>query len=221
MRSIAVITGDPVVLTPLAAVADHVAARLTAFRDPADLAALAEAPLAIVADLGLTGITAAASAWRAQWPDAFLAAFISRPDRALWEEALAAGFDLVATRGTIPRQLEQRLVAWQGRPRGRRVRLFDVDDIAGRIGVVHRLDDEQVGPIAIYHLGGKIFAAADRCPHAGARLSEGSLERTTITCPLHGSQFDVCTGERLRGPADDPILTYAMEVVDGTAQLLL
>ena len=221
MRSIAVVSGDPVVLTPLAAVAEHVDARVTAFREAEELAGLPEAPLAIVADLGLAGIPAAASAWRAQCPDAFLAAFISRPDRALWEDALAAGFDLVATRGAIARQLEQRLAAWRGRPRGRRVRLFDVDDIAGRIGVVHRLDDEQVGPIAIYHLGGKIFAAADRCPHAGARLSEGSLERTTITCPLHGSQFDVRTGERLRGPADDPIPTYAVEVADGTAHLLL
>ena len=220
MRTIAVVTADPVVLMPLAAVAERLGAQVVAFRAVSEIAGN-EAPLAIVANLELAEALPAAADWRARWPDTFLAAFISRPDRALWDEAQASGFDLVATRGAIPRQLEQRLAAWHGRVAGRRVRLFAVDDVAGRLGVVHRLEDEQAGPIAIYHIGGVLYAAGDVCPHAGARLSQGPLDRSTITCPLHGSQFDVRTGERLRGPADDPIPVCTVEVSEGTAYLVL
>ncbi|RMG68510.1 MAG: non-heme iron oxygenase ferredoxin subunit, partial [Calditrichaeota bacterium] len=35
-----------------------------------------------------------------------------------------------------------------------------------------------------------------------------------LTCPAHGSQFQVCTGARMRGPADFPIQTYRV-VVEG------
>lgn len=219
MRTIAVITDDPVVLTPLATVATRLGAQVVAFRGVAEIVGT-EAPLAIVADLELAEALRAPEDWHSRWPDAFLAAFISRPDRALWEEALASGFDLVATRGAIARQLEQRLAAWHGRAAGRRVRLFAVDDVAGRLGVVHRLEDEEAGPIAVYHIGGTLYAVGDVCPHAGARLSQGALDRCTITCPLHGSQFDVRTGERLRGPADDPIPVLTVQITDGTAYLV-
>ena len=220
MRTIAVVTADPAVLMPLAAVADRLGAQVEAFRGVAEIVAT-EPPLAIVANLELTEVLTAVADWRSRWPDTFFAAFISRPDRALWEAALASGFDLVATRGAIPRQLQQRLAVWHGRVAGRRVRLFAVDDVAGRLGVVHRLEDEEAGPIAVYHIGGSLYAVGDVCPHAGARLSQGSLDRATVTCPLHGSQFDVRTGERLRGPADDPIRVCPVEVSDGTAYLVL
>jgi 3-phenylpropionate/trans-cinnamate dioxygenase ferredoxin subunit len=40
----------------------------------------------------------------------------------------------------------------------------------------------------------KIYAASDLCPHMKARLSRGTLEGTTITCPRHGSRFDLKDG---------------------------
>ena len=46
-------------------------------------------------------------------------------------------------------------------------------------------------------------------------------DRTTITCPLHRSQFDVRTGERLRGPADERIPTFRIVVDGGIAYLEL
>jgi nitrite reductase/ring-hydroxylating ferredoxin subunit len=94
-------------------------------------------------------------------------------------------------------------------------------DLAGRLGVVARLADLPVGPVAVYHFSGKVHAAGDVCPHAGARLSEGALEGTVVTCPLHGSQFDVCTGERLRGPADAEIKTYRVDIEGGQVFLIL
>ncbi len=220
MATIAVFTADPVIVPSLAKVAARIGAGVTAHREVHDDLP-GEPPLAVVADLELVASIDAAAGWRARWPDALIAAFISVPDRRLWDEALARGFDLVATRGALPIQLERRLATWRGRPRGRRLRLFAAGDVAGRIGCVHRLADEVAGPIAVYHAGGEIFATADVCPHAGGQLSQGTLDRTTITCPLHGSQFDVRTGERLRGPADDAIRAYEVRVEGGIAYLML
>ena len=45
---------------------------------------------------------------------------------------------------------------------------------------------------------GKYYAAAGRCPHMQAYLSRGTLKGTIITCPMHGSQFDLKTGKVVR-----------------------
>ncbi len=46
---------------------------------------------------------------------------------------------------------------------------------------------------------GNIYYAVDGiCPHMGAKLSEGKLEKTILTCPRHGSQFDISDGHVIR-----------------------
>ena len=40
----------------------------------------------------------------------------------------------------------------------------------------------------------QIFAASDICPHLKGRLSRGTLEGTVVTCPRHGSKFDLRDG---------------------------
>ncbi|MFC1866135.1 Rieske (2Fe-2S) protein [Chloroflexota bacterium] len=42
------------------------------------------------------------------------------------------------------------------------------------------------------------YAVESRCPHLGGRLANGKLEGTIITCPLHGSQFDLTDGRVIR-----------------------
>jgi nitrite reductase/ring-hydroxylating ferredoxin subunit len=45
------------------------------------------------------------------------------------------------------------------------------------------------------------FYAIDRkCTHMGGDLSRGKLNGRIVTCPRHGSQFDVTTGESIKGP---------------------
>lgn len=211
-------------LTLAGAVADRLskmaADRGAAFLSFPTLEALTDAgePSAVVVDLDLAGEAVAPAALRARWPGALLAAFVSVPDRARWEVAQTAGYDLVTTRGAIAQQLARALETWEGPRRARRVRLFDAADAAGRIGLVHRADTP-VGRVAVYHLGAQLFGVSDVCPHAGATLSEGELAGPVITCPLHGSQFDVRTGERVRGPADREITVYPVVVESGTAYL--
>lgn len=49
--------------------------------------------------------------------------------------------------------------------------------------------------VALFHVDGEFFALDGVCPHAGGPLGEGTLCGTVVTCPWHGWQFDVSTGQ--------------------------
>lgn len=181
------------------------------------LTGLEPAPDAVVVDLEVPDAMQAVAVVRRHWPDALVAAFVSVPERARWEAA-ADAFDLVATRGAIAGQVAARLETWTGPKRSERERLFDERDAAGRLGLVHR-GETAAGPVAVYHIGRRLFAVGDTCPHAGARLSDGMLDGPILTCPLHGSQFDVRDGSRVRGPSDEPLRAYDLVVEDGVVYL--
>ena len=69
--------------------------------------------------------------------------------------------------------------------------------------------------IAVARVGDDLYAFGDTCTHRQCALSEGELEGTTVTCPCHGSQFDVSTGGVLSGPAEDPVVSYPVRVEGG------
>ena len=71
-----------------------------------------------------------------------------------------------------------------------------------------------VGDVAVFNVDGNFCATQNKCTHRGGPLSQGKLAGTTVTCPLHGSEFNVCSGEVLRDPAMNPLMTYRV-VVDG------
>ena len=48
--------------------------------------------------------------------------------------------------------------------------------------------------ILITNIGGNYYAMGNRCTHAGADLSKGSLDGKIITCPRHKAKFDMTTG---------------------------
>jgi nitrite reductase/ring-hydroxylating ferredoxin subunit len=73
--------------------------------------------------------------------------------------------------------------------------------------------------IAVANVEGTFHAFGDLCPHRQCSLAEGGLEGTVVTCPCHGSQFAVTTGERLRGPAVRSVRTYALRVGNGALQV--
>jgi nitrite reductase/ring-hydroxylating ferredoxin subunit len=68
--------------------------------------------------------------------------------------------------------------------------------------------------VAIANVGGAFHAFGDTCTHRQCSLAEGELEGTVVTCPCHGSQFDVTSGAVLRGPAQEPVRSYAAQVED-------
>jgi nitrite reductase/ring-hydroxylating ferredoxin subunit len=65
--------------------------------------------------------------------------------------------------------------------------------------------------IAIANIGGELHGFDDTCTHRGCSLAQGSLEGTVVTCPCHGSQFDVVTGAVVRGPATEPVKVVAID----------
>jgi len=74
-------------------------------------------------------------------------------------------------------------------------------------------------PVALFRIGGALYAVDARCTHVGGPLDRGSVSGTQVTCPLHGSVFDVRTGAVIRGPAARPVTSYRTKVEGETLVL--
>ena len=59
------------------------------------------------------------------------------------------------------------------------------------------------------------------CPHFGCGLWDGKLEGHILTCPCHGSQFDVTDGTLVHGPATAPVPSYEVRVRKGRVEVRL
>jgi 3-phenylpropionate/trans-cinnamate dioxygenase ferredoxin component len=75
--------------------------------------------------------------------------------------------------------------------------------------------------ILICHTREGVFALDNICTHAHARLCEGRLRATRLVCPLHGASFDIRDGRVLGPPAEVPLATHAVRIVDGTIEVAL
>lgn len=67
-------------------------------------------------------------------------------------------------------------------------------------------------PVAVFRVGSHLWAVDARCTHVGGPLDRGSVSEGAVTCPLHGSQFDLETGVVRRGPATRPVRAYRARV---------
>jgi 3-phenylpropionate/trans-cinnamate dioxygenase ferredoxin component len=65
--------------------------------------------------------------------------------------------------------------------------------------------------IILAKVGDNYFAIDNRCPHMGADLSEGNLEGLIITCPRHGSQFDITDGHNVRWMKGSGLMSTALK----------
>ena len=66
-------------------------------------------------------------------------------------------------------------------------------------------------PVAVVHCeDGTYHAVADECTHQEIPLSEGTVEGCTLECWLHGSRFDLRTGEPIGLPATEPVTADAV-----------
>ncbi len=89
------------------------------------------------------------------------------------------------------------------------VRVCSVDDVPPESAIPvevprngNRLD------LAIVHSSGSFYAIYDECSHAQIPLSEGDVGDGEIECYLHGSRFDLRTGEPIGLPATEPVPIY-------------
>ena len=66
--------------------------------------------------------------------------------------------------------------------------------------------------VLVCHTKGKLFAVSNVCSHQDKFLHTGRVRNCRITCPLHGAQFDLATGEATCLPATKPIATYEVRL---------
>ena len=100
------------------------------------------------------------------------------------------------------------------------VEVAGVEDVPSATVIVVEVGGHR---LALANVGGSFFAVDNECPHRGGSLGDGSINTQrsewALDCPLHGSVFDVRTGEVLNPPAPVGVGTYAVEVAGGVARV--
>jgi nitrite reductase/ring-hydroxylating ferredoxin subunit len=95
-----------------------------------------------------------------------------------------------------------------------------LDEVSEGKGLRVAIDDVSV---LLVRSGDRVFAIGSRCTHQGAPLDRGRVKlgesTSTVTCPAHGSVFDLANGRVLRGPATRPADSYETRVVDGAVEI--
>ncbi|HKR09032.1 MAG TPA: non-heme iron oxygenase ferredoxin subunit [Gemmatimonadaceae bacterium] len=75
-----------------------------------------------------------------------------------------------------------------------------------------RVFDLEGTKVNVASANGNLYAIDDTCTHMGCSLANGNLNGTTVTCPCHGSQFDVTSGAVIRGPAKRPVRSHSVKI---------
>ena len=69
--------------------------------------------------------------------------------------------------------------------------------------------------ILVAKIDGKFYAVDSVCTHAKGPLDKGPMKEGIVTCPWHGSEFNIKTGDVVRGPAVEPLHKYEVTVENG------
>lgn len=90
------------------------------------------------------------------------------------------------------------------------VKIGTVDDVAPGRPLIYDFDYETV---AVFQVGDdEYLCIEDLCTHEEYPLSEGKQEDCRVECPLHGSWFDLRTGEALNMPAVKAVRTFEVKI---------
>ncbi len=73
--------------------------------------------------------------------------------------------------------------------------------------------------VLLANVKGKFYAIGNVCTHVGGPLDKGRLDSHEVECPLHGSRFNVTTGQVKRGPAARPEPVYEVKVEGSEVKL--
>lgn len=94
-----------------------------------------------------------------------------------------------------------------------------LEDLPEGRGTRHVVEDAQV---LVVRIGDRVFALGNRCPHQGTPLDRGAIRAaapTSVTCPAHGSMFQLADGRVMRGPATTPLPRYEAQVTNGRVSI--
>ncbi|MDA8102750.1 MAG: Rieske (2Fe-2S) protein [Nitrospiraceae bacterium] len=158
-------------------------------------------PCVALADASGSGPADLVALVRAALPQAYLLGFMAAPDPDGWRAAERAGFDEVVSRGALGPSLRRALARLAEGGGVRSYAICDAQDVAGRIGFLLETEVPGLGKVSLFREQGRLVCLGT-CPHHGAPLGRGEIEDGVVTCPAHGSRFEILTGERVRGPSD-------------------
>ena len=68
--------------------------------------------------------------------------------------------------------------------------------------------------VALFNVGGRIYATDNQCPHMGYPLTRGAIRGGVLTCDWHGWSFDLEGGGCFVGGCDD-LATFPVDIRDG------
>ena len=88
-------------------------------------------------------------------------------------------------------------------------------------GEMRAVDVDGVRVLVSRSEDGGVCAIANACTHVGGPLDEGERDGNVVTCPWHGSRFDLCSGEVLRGPAREPQRRFEFRLSVGRIEVRL
>ena len=75
--------------------------------------------------------------------------------------------------------------------------------------------------IALFSVGGEVFAIDNLCSHGNAKLCEGFVEGEQVECPFHQAQFSLRDGSVSCGPATEAVKSWPVKVQSGRVFLQL
>ncbi|MCL4494296.1 MAG: non-heme iron oxygenase ferredoxin subunit [Firmicutes bacterium] len=98
------------------------------------------------------------------------------------------------------------------------IKVAKTPDIDAAIPYLVEFDDRV---IALYRVNGVVYATDDMCSHAEGSLCEGTYHGYIVSCPRHGGQFDIRTGQAVKMPAVSPIDVFPVRIENGEVFLSL
>lgn len=91
------------------------------------------------------------------------------------------------------------------------------DELEGGAMLAVEIDGEQM--LLSRSENGEVCTISNTCTHMGGPLNEGERNGDVVTCPWHGSQFDLCSGKVEKGPAREPQRRYGAQVNEGQVEV--
>jgi nitrite reductase/ring-hydroxylating ferredoxin subunit len=85
-------------------------------------------------------------------------------------------------------------------------------------GQPQRVEIGGVG-VVLHRDGDAVIAVGEFCPHLGAPMSDGWVDRGRVVCPWHGSRFECISGDVLKGPATASLPSYPTRIRDGMVEV--
>jgi nitrite reductase/ring-hydroxylating ferredoxin subunit len=93
-----------------------------------------------------------------------------------------------------------------------------LDESTLQEGKPRRVDANGV-PVMVVRSQGHVYALGETCSHLGGPLAEGEVSDGVVTCPWHGSQFELATGHIVNGPATFPQPCFQTRIRNGKVEV--